>query len=75
MGVEGERADRVEGAGLGPEQRPGWAMPGPLPPPDWASAVLGPGQAVHWRTEQGEGVSQPAAFKKTKKHQSYSDVR
>ncbi len=51
----------MEGAGPGPEQRPGWTLPGPLPPPDWASAVLGPGQAVHWRTQEREGVSQPAA--------------
>lgn len=54
----------MEGAGPGPAQRPAWALPGPLPPPDWASAVLGPGQAVHWRTKDREGVSQPAAWRK-----------
>ena len=58
----------MEGAGPGPGQRPGWALPGPLPPPDWASAVLGPGQAVHWRTQEREGVSQPAARTEGKKN-------
>ena len=43
--------------GPGPEQHPGWALPGPLPPPDWASAVLGPGQAVHWRAQRTGRVS------------------
>lgn len=60
-----EQADRVEGAGPGPLQHPVWASPGPLPPPDWASAVLGLGQAVHWRIKDGEGVSQLAARKRT----------
>lgn len=54
------------GSGLGPEQHPCWALPGPLPPPDWASAVLGPGQGVHWRTQKRERVSQPAAGQKNK---------
>lgn len=66
----------AEGAGPGPEQRPGWPSPGPLPPPDWASAVLGPGQAVHWRTQERESVSQGGKNSKNKTTtQSCCDVR
>lgn len=53
-GGDGCYGGRVEErAGPGPQQAPVWAWPGPLPPPDWLSAVLGAGQAVHCRTTEG----------------------
>lgn len=63
--------------GSDPEERPGWSLTRPLPPLDWASAVLGPSQAVHWRRQErgGDGSVNLEEEEEEEKKQCSFDVR